>query len=86
MAAARGEAFVDLDAGLAIMSQHAQRLGYDAVVLFLDELILWLASRAGDVISSPTRVEAVKLVEAQRRRPAGPDHRPSSPASATCAS
>jgi hypothetical protein len=42
--AARGEAFVDLDTGLAIMSRHAQALGYDAVVLFLDELILWLAT------------------------------------------
>ena len=26
------------------MSRHAQALGYDAVILFLDELILWLAS------------------------------------------
>src|SRR5258708_33143856 len=39
VAAASGEAFVDFDAGLSIMSHHAQRLGYDAVILFLDELI-----------------------------------------------
>ncbi len=31
------------------MSQHARALGYDAVILFLDELILRLATRAGDV-------------------------------------
>ncbi len=39
-------ATVDLDTGLSIMSQHAKSLGYDAVILFLDEMILWLASRA----------------------------------------
>jgi hypothetical protein len=42
------EGFVSLDEGLSIMSKHAQALGYDAVVLFLDELILWLASHAAD--------------------------------------
>lgn len=36
-------AYVDMDAGLAEISRHAKSLGYDAVVLFLDELILWLA-------------------------------------------
>ena len=71
VAATRGEAFVDLDAGLAIMSQHAQRLGYDGVVLFLDELILWLASRAGDVdFVNNEGSKLSKLVEAQdARRP-----------------
>ena len=29
--------------GLAAISTHANSLGYDAVVLFLDELVLWLA-------------------------------------------
>jgi hypothetical protein len=67
VAAARGEAFVDIDTGLAIMSHHAQRLGYDAVVLFLDELILWLATRAGDVdFVSEQGAKLSKLVEAQR--------------------
>ena len=67
VAAARGEAFVDLDTGLAIMSHHAKRLGYDAVVLFLDELILWLATRAGDVdFVSAEGAKLSKLVEAQR--------------------
>ncbi len=47
---ARGdqEAFVSLDDGLAIISRHAQLLGYDALVLFLDEFILWLATRSTD--------------------------------------
>ncbi len=35
--------FVDLDTGLAAIAEHAKSLGYDAVVLFLDELVLWLA-------------------------------------------
>jgi len=67
VAAARGEAFLDLDRGLLVISQHAQRLGYDAVVLFLDELILWLATRAGDVdFVSNEGSKLSKLVEAQR--------------------
>ena len=37
--------YVSLDEGLAVMAEHAKALGYDVVVLFLDELILWLASR-----------------------------------------
>ena len=35
--------FVDLDTGLTVMAEHAKSLGHDAVVLFLDELVLWLA-------------------------------------------
>ena len=57
--------FVPLDDGLAIMSQHAQALGYDAIVLFLDELILWLATRASDpgfVANEGSKL--AKLVEA----------------------
>ena len=34
--------------GLAAMAAHAKGLGYDALVLFLDELVLWLAGRIGD--------------------------------------
>ena len=40
--------FVDIDEGLAELSRHAKGLGYGGVVLFLDELILWLAHKAGD--------------------------------------
>lgn len=49
MAKSRGEGFVMLDDGLSIISRHAQSLGYDGVVLFLDELILWLASHVADM-------------------------------------
>lgn len=63
--AGTGESFVPLDAGLAVMSRHARDLGYDAVILFLDELVLWLASRAGDVaFVSREGTKLVKLVEA----------------------
>jgi hypothetical protein len=40
--------YLDLDTGLAIITRHAQDLGYDAMVLFLDELILWLSTRIAD--------------------------------------
>ena len=61
-----GEAFVPLDEGLAIISRHARDLGYDALVLFLDELILWLATHAADLRFLNTEGPKVsKLVEAQ---------------------
>jgi hypothetical protein len=40
--------YVDLDTGLAAIAAHARGLGYDAVVLFLDELVLWLAFSVQD--------------------------------------
>ncbi|WP_445151345.1 phage resistance protein [Baekduia sp. Peel2402] len=48
--AASGDAtqYVGIDDGLAIITQHAKDLGYDGLVLFLDELILWLASHLSD--------------------------------------
>ena len=48
LAAGSGHGYVPLDEGLSAISQHAQSLGYDAVVLFLDELVLWLATRMAD--------------------------------------
>lgn len=64
--AGAGESYVDLDTGLAIMSRHAKALGYDAVILFLDELVLWLASRASDAqFVAREGTKLVKLVEAQ---------------------
>lgn len=38
-----GGTFVSLDEGLSVVSAHAKSLGYDGVVMFLDELVLWLA-------------------------------------------
>jgi hypothetical protein len=60
-----GESYVPMDEGLAIMTRHAKDLGYDAVILFLDELVLWLASHAADVnFVSREGTKLVKLVEA----------------------
>lgn len=58
--------YIDLDNGLSVISNHAQSLGYDAIILFLDELILWLASHAGspEFVTQQGQLLA-KLVEAQ---------------------
>jgi hypothetical protein len=48
LAAGSGEGYVPLDEGLAAISRHAKNLGFDAAILFLDELILWLATRMAD--------------------------------------
>lgn len=62
---AEGDNYVSLDRGLAVMSQHAQSLGYSAVVLFLDELILWLASHSQDsAFLNREGQKVAKLVEA----------------------
>ena len=65
LAEAQGEAFLQLDDGLSILSRHAKEIGYDGVILFLDELILWLASQAANLsFVSSEGVKLVKLVEA----------------------
>lgn len=65
-AGGHGEAFVSLDIGLSVISKHAQSLGYDALILFLDELILWLASHAADLkFVHQEGQKLAKLVEAQ---------------------
>ena len=63
--------FVDLDSGLRAMAEHARTLGYDAVVLFLDELVLWLASRlANRDFVTDQGAKVAKLVESgDARRP-----------------
>lgn len=59
-------AFVDIDSGLATMARHAKSLGFDCIVLFLDELVLWLASGAANASWLHTEVQkTAKLVEAQ---------------------
>jgi len=65
-AGGRGEAFISLDKGLSVISKHAASLGYDAPILFLDELILWLASHAADLrFVHQEGQKLAKLVEAQ---------------------
>ncbi|MGW3604366.1 phage resistance protein [Micromonospora sp. NPDC005161] len=46
--AVRSGEYLDLDTGLAVITRHAKTLGYDALVLFLDELILWLSTKISD--------------------------------------
>ena len=61
-----GEGFINLDDGLSVMSKHAKRLGYDVIILFLDELILWLASHSADLgFVQLEGQKLAKLVEAQ---------------------
>jgi hypothetical protein len=71
-AAANREGYVDIDAGLAAISRHAHSLGYTGVILFLDELVLWLMSRMADpafVAAEASKIS--KLVEASdAKRPA----------------
>jgi len=58
--------YLDLDRGLEVLTRHAQGLGYDAVVLFLDELILWLAGRMSDrAFVQEEAQKLAKLKEAQ---------------------
>ena len=60
------EAYVSLDDGLSLISRHARDLGYSAIVLFLDELILWLATHAADTDFLNTEgAKLSKLVEAE---------------------
>jgi hypothetical protein len=40
--------YLDFDTGLKVITRHAKDLGYDAMVLFLDELILWLSTKIAD--------------------------------------
>ncbi len=60
------EAYLSMDKGLCVLSQHARDLGYDAVLLFLDELILWLATRSADLdFVQREASKLTNLVEAQ---------------------
>ena len=64
-----GEGFVPIDEGLAILCEHAKSLGYDALLFFLDEVVLWLASRVADTqFVNRESMKLVKLVEAQNAR------------------
>jgi hypothetical protein len=64
-----GAEFVDLDTGLAAISEHAKSLGYDAVVMFFDELVLWLAFRVRDAEFFGREAQKItKFVEANNVR------------------
>ncbi|WP_194814254.1 phage resistance protein [Nocardia sp. XZ_19_385] len=40
--------FISLDAGLSVIAEHAKSIGYDGLILFLDELVLWLHTQMHD--------------------------------------
>ncbi|NHD18835.1 MULTISPECIES: hypothetical protein [unclassified Actinopolyspora] len=53
------DAYVPLDQGMSEIARHAKSLGYTGLVLFLDELVLWLSGRIQD--NENTLDEAAKL-------------------------
>jgi len=56
--------WVGIEEGLKRITAHAKSLGYEALVLFLDELVLWLASHLADSEFVSTEGSKVaKLVE-----------------------
>ena len=67
IAQGKDEAYVDLDVGLSVISAHARSLGYDGLILFLDELILWLATHSADLGFVQTEGNKLaKLVESRK--------------------
>jgi hypothetical protein len=61
-----GEGYLSLDDGLPILCQHAKGLGYDCLVLFLDEVILWLATMSANLeFVNREAAKLAKLVESQ---------------------
>jgi hypothetical protein len=63
---ARGDAakYVPLENGLSAISRHARSLGYDGVVLFLDELVLWLQAHMKERTFVNSEIQKlVKLIE-----------------------
>ncbi len=69
----RNTDWLSLDEGLEVIAEHARSLGYDGVVLLLDELMLWLTF----IISERDRLnrevqKITKLVEGGRGRLAVP--------------
>ncbi len=65
--------YVDLDRGLVVISEHAKSLGYHGVVLFLDELVLWLAFSLRDTEFFARESQKItKLVESSGRQRAIP--------------
>lgn len=64
IARANRSGYVDIDTGLEAISRHAAALGYTGLILFLDELILWLMGRMADpAFVSEESSKISKLVE-----------------------
>ena len=63
-ASGAAQAFLPLEDGLSVITRHAKSLGYDGIVLFIDELILWLQARMSDQDFVKTEVgKLVKVIE-----------------------
>lgn len=64
--AQQASAYLPFEQGLAALTHHASSLGYDGIVFFLDELVLWLASKASnpEVLNGEIG-KLAKLVEGQ---------------------
>jgi len=62
--------YVDLDTGLAELARHARDRGNRGLILFLDELILWLGSRIRDTAFVEREGQKlIKLIEYTTERP-----------------
>lgn len=62
----RSGEWLEISAGLRAMTEHAHGLGYQGVVLFLDELVLWLAQHLSDTHFIQDEASKVaKLVETE---------------------
>lgn len=62
--------YVDFDTGLAELARHAAARKHDGLILFLDELILWLGSRIRDTAFVEREGQKlIKLIEFTNSRP-----------------
>jgi len=58
--------WLEISEGLKAMTKHTRELGYDGLVLFLDELVLWLGQHLADSKFIATETSKVaKLVETE---------------------
>ncbi|WP_164983783.1 hypothetical protein [Cellulomonas endophytica] len=70
---ARSGDWLEISTGLGAMTEHARSLGYDGLVLFLDELVLWLSQRLSNAEFVNTEVSKIsKLVETEQANLAVP--------------
>ncbi|MFZ2526296.1 MAG: DUF6079 family protein [Rhodococcus sp. (in: high G+C Gram-positive bacteria)] len=69
----RNTDWLSLEDGLAVIADHAKSLGYDGIVLMLDELVLWLTFLITERDRFNAEVQKItKLVETSRGRLAVP--------------
>jgi len=70
---AQSAGYIELDKGLEVLTRHAAGLGYDGVVMLMDELILWLHSHlANREFVQNEALKLTKLKEAQHEKRAIP--------------